>query len=94
MRFSWDGRKSATNWRKHRVSFEEARTVFYDDHARIIADPDHSRGEERFVLLGCSYHARILAVVHCYRKPDETIRIISARKASRKEQRYYMECVR
>jgi len=87
--FEWDRRKEATNRRKHGVSFEEARTVFFDEHARLIADPDHSDEEDRFVLLGLSSRLRLLVVCHCYREDRKTIRIISARKASHSEQQMY-----
>jgi len=89
MRFDWDNKKNAANQKKHRVSFEEAQTAFYDDNARLISDPDHSQAEDRFVLLGLSHGLRILAVVHCYRQDDEVIRIISARKATHEEQQIY-----
>lgn len=91
LRFEWDERKAVQNRRKHGVSFEEAITVFVDDHALLIDDPDHSRDEDRFVLLGLSARLRTLVVVHCYRKADEVIRIISARKATRKERGLYGE---
>lgn len=71
LNFSWDSRKAAANARKHGISFEEATTVFYDGSARLIADPEHSDDEERFVLLGFSSRLRLLIVVHCYRKQDE-----------------------
>ena len=87
--FKWDERKNALNRRKHGVSFEEARTAFLDENARVIPDPEHSAGEERFVLIGLSISVRVLVVCHCYRKSDETIRIISARKANRDETDQY-----
>ena len=87
--FVWDEVKNRSNSRKHGVSFEEARTVFFDDKARIIHDPDHSRNEERFLLLGMSSRFRLLLVCHCYRESEEQIRIISARKASSREVRQY-----
>jgi len=87
--FEWDERKSRANRQKHGVSFEEARTAFLDENARVIPDPEHSDGEERFVLIGLSTSLRILVVCHCYRHADEAIRIISARKADRAEQRQY-----
>ena len=88
MRFEWDPRKARTNAEKHGISFEEARTVFYDDNARLIDDPDHSDGEERFILMGISGNLRVLTVCHCYRD-DDIIRIISARKATKHEKNYY-----
>ena len=87
LRFDWDKRKNTTNQRKHGVSFEEAQTVFYDDRALLIEDPDET--EDRFLLLGLSLALRTLVVCHCYREEDEVIRIISARKASRSERAQY-----
>ena len=89
MEFTWDERKNRANQRKHGVSFDEAKTVFYDDEALLIPDPDHSEAEERFVLLGLAASLRVLVVCHCYRKATGTIRIISARKASRSERADY-----
>ena len=83
--FEWDSSKNKANIAKHRVSFEEARTVFSDPDALIIDDPDHSRSEERFIILGLSTLLRVLVVCHCYRSSDEAIRIISARKATKAE---------
>ena len=91
LRFEWDSAKSIENKRKHGISFEEAQAVFLDENALMIHDPDHSDDEDRFVLLGLSATIRLLAVCHCYRKSDEVIRIISARKATRKEQKRYWE---
>jgi uncharacterized DUF497 family protein len=91
--FEWDERKSRVNRRKHGVSFEEARSAFLDEDARVIADPEHSDGEDRFVLLGLSTALRILVVCHCYRQ-DDVVRIVSARKADRIEQRQYREWLR
>ncbi len=88
LRFEWDARKAATNRRKHGVSFEEARTVFYDEYALLIEDPDHPH-EDRFLLLGMSAAIRTLVVCHCYRADDFVIRIISAWKADRTERRQY-----
>lgn len=65
LRFDWDAQKAAANLRKHGVDFEEARSVFYDELARLIDDPDHSESEDRFVLLGVSTRLRILVVCHC-----------------------------
>ena len=87
LRFAWDDDKAEENQRKHGVSFAEAGTVFYDENARLQYDPDHSEDEDRFLLLGVSYSLHILVVSHCYREKDTVIRIISARKATRKEQR-------
>ena len=89
LRFEWDERKANSNRRKHGVTFEEAQTVFLDDHALLIDDPDHSDDEDRFVLLGISARLRLLVVCHCYRKSGDVIRIISARKADRSERALY-----
>ena len=89
LRFEWDEAKSRINRTRHGVSFEEARTVLFDESARLIADPDHSEGEDRFVLLGFSLKLRLLVVCHCYRRPDDVIRIISARRADQSERREY-----
>ena len=87
--FEWDARKSAANAKKHGVSFEEAKSVFVDERAKLIDDPDHSDDEDRFVLLGLSGALRLLLVCHCYRSDGNVIRIISARKASAKESKSY-----
>lgn len=87
--FEWDDNKARINWQKHGISFEEAQTVFYDENALLIDDPDHSEDEERFIILGLSSTARLLVVCHCYRASETVIRIISARKATRKETQYY-----
>ena len=89
LRFEWDENKNRINRKKHQISFEEAKTVFYDDDALLIDDPDHSEEEERFILLGFSHRANMLVVCHCYRHSDSFIRIISARKATRNEERAY-----
>lgn len=91
LRFAWDERKNAENQRKHGVSFEEAQTAFLDDHALLIDDPDHSAGEERFILLGLSAALRHVVVCHCYRASDTVIRIISARKATATEREVYRQ---
>ena len=87
--FVWDDRKDRVNQRKHGVSFDEARTVFYDENAREYADPDHSEDEERFILLGISGRLRVLVVCHCYRESESVVRIISARRAQRNEEQTY-----
>ena len=89
LRFEWDDRKAAANDKKHGVSFEEARTIFFDERARLIDDPDHSEDEERFILLGLSSTLRLLVVCHCYRSEGNVIRIISARKATARESKSY-----
>jgi uncharacterized protein len=88
LRFAWDAQKSAANKRKHGITFEEARSVFSDEHGLLIDDPDHSDEEERFILLGMSASARTLVVSHCYRHGD-VIRIISARRANARERSEY-----
>ena len=87
--FAWDRRKARSNLEKHGVSFEEAQTVFLDENARLINDPDHSGEEERFVLLGYSFQARCLIVSHCYRESASVIRLISARRATTHEEELY-----
>jgi uncharacterized DUF497 family protein len=89
IRFEWDEIKAELNLRKHRVSFEDAKSVFSDEHALLIDDPDHSEQEDRFVLLGMSQSLRLLVVVHCYRAEGRLIRIISARKADAQERSIY-----
>ena len=91
LRFAWDPRKAKDNAKKHGVTFEEAQTVFLDDYALLIADPDHSEDEDRFLLLGVSSRVRLLVVCHCYREAKAVIRLISARKAGRAERREYTE---
>ena len=89
--FEWNSRKASENLRKHGVAFDEAKSTFFDEHARLIADDEHFGDEDRFILLGLSVQFRLLVVVHCYRESDEVIRIISARKADRSERRQYTE---
>lgn len=89
LRFEWDENKNITNRKKHKISFEEAKTVCYDENALLIDDPDHSEEEERFILLGFSFRAQMLVVCHCYRQAESVIRIISARKATRTEEQAY-----
>lgn len=89
LNFEWDANKNASNINKHGVSFEEAKTVFSDEYARLINDPDHSSLEEdRFILLGASIDSKLLVVCHCIRDGD-SIRIISARKADKHERKIY-----
>ncbi len=89
--FIWDENKNIINQKKHEgVSFDEAKTVFFDELARLIPDPDHSDGEERFILMGVSSKFRLLTVCHC-EKNSNTIRIISARKAIKFEKKQYEE---
>ncbi len=89
IRFDWDNSKANENFKKHKVSFIEAKTVFIDQNARLIFDPDHSNNEDRFILLGVSSSLRLIAVCHCYRENSKTIRIISARKATKNEKNQY-----
>jgi len=89
--FTWDNKKNSMNTQKHGISFDEAKSVFYDDNARLIHDPDHSEEEERFLILGLSEKLNMLVVCHCYRENDEIIRIISARKATKNEKMQYEE---
>ena len=89
LKFEWDHRKAAANFKKHGIAFEEAQSVFFDERARLIDDPDHSEDEDRFVLLGFSSSLRMLLVCHCYRREGEVIRIISARQATTRESKHY-----
>jgi len=89
IQFKWDERKNRENKRKHKVSFEEAQSVFLDENALRFFDPDHSQDEDRFLMLGMSFTLRVLVVCHCYREDDSVIRIISARKADKREQSDY-----
>ncbi len=89
LQFEWDERKAAANAKKHGVSFDEAKSVFADERAKLIDDPDHSEDEERFVLLGFSSTLRVLVVCHCHRGEGDVIRIISARKATTTESKSY-----
>ena len=89
LRFEWDADKERGNWRKHGVSFEEARSVFYDENGLLIHDPDHSEEEDRYLLLGMSVKPRLLVVSHTYRSHDHVIRLISARAATPQERRRY-----
>ena len=89
LRFEWDDRKAAANFKKHGVNFEEAKSVFVDERAKLIDDPDHSEDEDRFVLLGLSSALRLLLVCHCYRSEGNVIRIISARTAIAREFKSY-----
>lgn len=89
MKFEWDEVKARKNLSKHGVSFYEAKKVFWDEYARIIADPDNSNREERFLILGNSIVKGVLVVCHCYRTENDIVRIISARKATNKERKQY-----
>jgi len=87
--FEWDKRKASGNVRKHGISFEEARTAFFDESAVLYHDPDHSDEEDRFLLLGNSFKLNTVVVCHCFRESENKIRIISARKADKSEQTEY-----
>ena len=89
LKFEWDERKASANLKKHGVTFDEARTVFFDERAKLIDDPEHSDDEERFILLGLSSALRVMVVCHCYRSAGNIIRIISARKATTSESKFY-----
>jgi uncharacterized protein len=92
LRFAWDSKKARANMDKHGVSFEEARSVFHDEHAVEFFDDEHSEWEDRFLLLGLSFQLRLLLVCHCYREADGVIRIVSARKATSSESKLYRRC--
>ena len=89
LRFEWDARKSASNARKHGVTFQEAPIGFADPSGKVIDDPDHSNEEDRYVLLGLSYALRLLVVIHVLREGADVVRIISARKATSREATFY-----
>ena len=91
LRFEWDARKATANLKKHGISFEEAKSAFYDEQAKLIDDPDHSADEERFILLGLSFSLRLVVVCHCYRGANDVVRIISARKATPHETKSYKQ---
>lgn len=89
LKFEWNKRKEKANIKKHNLSFEEARTVFFDENAIQFFDPDHSDDEDRFIMLGMSFKLRVIVVCHCFRETDTVIRIISARKADKNEEQEY-----
>ena len=89
MKIIWDQKKNQSNIKDHKVSFEEAETVFFDPNAKVIHDPDHSVEEDRFIILGISKLLKLLVVCHCFREDDEIIRIISERKATKIESKNY-----
>jgi uncharacterized DUF497 family protein len=89
IKFEWDESKAAANLKKHQVSFEEAKSVFFDEFGVQFFDEDHSFGEERFLMLGMSSEAKLLIVCHCEREQGEIVRIISARKATKRESAFY-----
>ena len=94
LRFAWNKRKNQANIKTHKVSFEEAETVFKDENAIQYFDPDHSDDEDRFILLGVSAKRRVLVVCHCFRESELVVRIISARRADKSEGRAYWETKR
>lgn len=89
LRFEWDEQKAESNQQKHGVPFEEAQTVFYDENARLMFDPEHSQSEDCYILLGMSSSLRLLVGCHLYQENDDLIRIISARKATKQERKQY-----
>ena len=89
LRYEWDESKNRSNQRKHGVAFEEARSSFLDENARLVVDPDHSDDEDRFLLVGLSIRLRLLVVSHFYRESERVVRILSARKADPSERRDY-----
>lgn len=91
IKFIWDEQKNKSNKRKHGIPFEEAQTVFYDENAIEFFDPEHSTNEDRFLMLGLSVKLRVLVVCHCVRNRGTILRIISARRATRKESKIYWE---
>jgi len=88
-KIEWDKRKENANLNKHGISFEEARTTFYDENAIQFFDPDHSDEEDRFILLGISHKLNTLVVCHCFREQEMSVRIIFARKADKDEENFY-----
>ena len=91
LKFEWDHAKDIANQRKRGISFAEAASVFSDDHALLLNDPDHSAEEDRFVLLGLSFALRVIVVHHTFRAGGDVIRLISARKATRAERAHYVQ---
>jgi len=89
--FEWDEKKNTGNTKKHGVSFDEAKTAFFDEYAIQFFDPDHSEREDRFLLLGTSFTLKTLVVCHCFRQAETIVRIISARKADKGEEQAYWE---
>lgn len=91
MKFAWDETKNSSNFNKHGIWFEEAQTVWADATSLEFYDPEHSEHEERFIRLGHSTAQNLLLVVFCERDEGNTIRIISAREATKKERKQYEE---
>ncbi|MBQ1388126.1 MAG: BrnT family toxin [Clostridia bacterium] len=90
LRFEWDENKNQINKKKHGLSFETAREVFFDEAAILFDDPDHSANEERFLIIGMIRSSKICIVSHCYRDSGNVIRLISAREATKKERQVYL----
>lgn len=91
MTFEWDDEKNIANFRKHGAWFEEAQTVWADEKSDEFFDPEHSEDEDRFIRIGHSTKSRLLLVVFCEREKGEVIRIISARKVTKEEEKQYEE---
>ncbi len=89
IKFAWDNQKALSNKKKHGIDFSEAKTVFFDENAKVIDDPEHSDTKDRFIILGLSSYARTLVVCHCYQEANRVIRIISARKATKNKSKQY-----
>ncbi len=89
--FEWEKKKEIASFKKHGISFEEARTTFYDEKAIRFYDPNHSEDEGRFILLGTSYKLNTLVICHCFREEETVVRIISARKADKDETQAYWD---
>lgn len=89
LKFEWDSNKNRDNIKKHKISFEEAKEVFYDDNAILFDDPEHSIFEDRFLIIGRIRNMNIYVVSHCYKEKNDIIRLISARKATKKEKETY-----
>ncbi|WP_426147854.1 BrnT family toxin [Polaromonas sp. DSR2-3-2] len=89
IKFEWDEPKTAANLKKHQISFEEAKSIFFDEFGVQFFDDDHSSGEDRFLMLGMSSRAKLLIVCHFERDHGATVRIISARKATKRESAFY-----
>ena len=89
LKFAWDNNKDELNIKKHGISFEEAKGVFYDENAIQFYDPEHSNSEDRFILLGTNFKLKTLVVCHCFRDEETIVRIISARKADKEEEQVY-----
>ncbi len=89
LQFAWDPRKDRANQKKHGIGFNEAKSVFLDEFARIIPDTEGSDDEPRFLMLGMSIGLRVLVVCHCYRESEQVIRIVSARRADPTERKEY-----